>query len=191
MSSDKPPTLKVADLFVKRNKRDSARLKAYNEILRLIYHKISKTSEIADHPSNIVYTVPPFILGLPKIDLEDCIVYLVHSLRHGGFNVRYTYPNLLSISWEHHEHTYLTKENPIIQAMVALKPQPPAAKRKGVSFSPQPALVEPVAFNPFGDSQKELAPARKPGNYQPPAAFLNSIERPLKQDPANALKLWY
>lgn len=198
MSAQPPPTpqLKVTDLFAKRQQRDAARLKAYNEILRLMYHKIEKAAEIQDHPPSILYTVPPFILGLPKLDLEDCIVYLVHMLRQNGFQVRYTFPNLLAVSWAHHEHAYLTKQNPIIQAMKpATKPaSTPAAagKKRGVSFAPGPAAALPSPFNPFGDAEKERAPPRNPGEYIPPAAFLNSVERPVKSDAAGSqlAKLW-
>jgi hypothetical protein len=58
------------------------------------------------------------IVGLPRIDLEDCIVYLVHQLRMNMFAVRYTFPNLLSISWEHHEKDYITGQSPIMLAML-------------------------------------------------------------------------
>ena len=192
MSAEKPPSLKVADLFSKRQQRDTSRLKAYNEILKLIHKKISTASEIQDHPSNITYTVPPFILGLPKLDLEDCIVYLVHILRQGGFHVRYTYPNLLAVSWQHHEYTYLTKQNPIIQAMVPPpKPLQTSTKKKSVQFSDRgiapSSLSLPAPFNPFGESEKERAPPRVPGEYQPPATFLNSLERPTK----GVLQLWH
>ena len=68
--------------------------------------------------------MPPFILGLPKLDMEDCIVYLVWQLRQAKFEVRFTWPNLLYISWRHHEGDYLTRQNPIIQAMM---PTPSAA----------------------------------------------------------------
>jgi hypothetical protein len=66
----------------------------------------------------IMYTVPPFVLGLPRIDMEDCIVYLVYMLRQHGYEVRFTYPNLLYISWKHHEKDYLLNQNPIVQAML-------------------------------------------------------------------------
>ena len=193
--SAQTPQFKVTDLFAKRQVRDNARLKAYNEILRLIHHKIQKAAEIQDHPSSIIYTVPPFILGLPKLDLEDCIVYLVHMLRQGSFKVRYTYPNLLSISWEHHEHAYLTSQNPIIQAMIPPKPLATNTKRKTISFAPpgiqaqNPPQTLVAPFNPFGDSEKERAPPRKPGEYQPPASFLNSVERPVKTA-SSVLDIW-
>jgi hypothetical protein len=66
--------------------------------------------------------------------MEDCIVYLVFQLRQAGFEVRFTWPNFLWISWAHHEKDYLVKHNPIIKAMAPEPPPKPAA-----------ALPKPVA----------------------------------------------
>jgi len=111
------PKLKPTELFDKRRQRDTARLKAYNKILEQIYVRIRSASTQSSDPW-VLYTVPPFILGLPRIDLEDCIVYLVHILRQQQYEVRYTYPNLLYISWKHHETDYILKNSPIMSAML-------------------------------------------------------------------------
>jgi len=100
---DQPPRLNPKDLFEKRARRDHARLRAYNQLLGQINQRIYTTSQMSGNVNYITYTVPPFILGLPKLDLQDCIVYLVYMLRQNGYEVRYTYPNLLYISWRHHE----------------------------------------------------------------------------------------
>lgn len=112
------PQLQINELYRRRVSKDTARLKTYNEILQRIYHRIRIISQMPNSPANITYTVPQFILGLPRIDLEDCIVYLVHQLRMNMFAVRYTFPNLLSISWEHHEKDYITGQSPIMLAML-------------------------------------------------------------------------
>ena len=52
------------------------------------------------------------------MDMEDCIVYIVFQLRTTGFEVKFTWPNLLYISWKHHEAAYLQSQNPIVQAMM-------------------------------------------------------------------------
>ena len=114
--------LEPRQLFEKRVARDNARLRAYDQILKQIQNRIKMTAELPGNPNYLVYTVPPFILGLPAIDLQDCIVYIVHQLRTSGFAVRFTYPNLLYISWQHYEQEYMREQNPITQAM-----KPPAA----------------------------------------------------------------
>jgi hypothetical protein len=100
--------------------------------------------------------VPPFILGLPKLDMEDCIVYLVFQLRQAGFEVRFTWPNFLWISWAHHEKNYLVKHNPIIQAMT---PEPPPS-----SILPKPqAMPKPVAQPRKKQAQQvSFAPSSNP-----------------------------
>jgi len=46
------------------------------------------------------------------------VVYIVFQLRTAGFEVKFTWPNLLYISWKHHEAAYLESQNPIVQAMM-------------------------------------------------------------------------
>ena len=207
------PHLEPKDLYDRRIRRDYARLRAYNTLLEQIYHRVYATSQLSGNTSSVLYSVPPFILGLPKLDMEDCIVYLVWQLRQSGFEVRFTWPNILLISWKHHEGAYLANQNPIVQAMT---PAPPAAKSFGQGGSqkkkgglaaqplqaqqpswqaPQPSWQRPaVAFNeaidiintgrpsasalqqpqaPFGNP-----PVRRATDYEPPASFVQSIERP-------------
>ena len=115
---DQTPQLNVSDLYTRRQSRDAARLKAYNKILEIVYHRIRNISQLAGAPTTLLYTIPPFILGLPRIDLEDCVVYIVYQLRTNGFEVRYTYPNLLNIGWAHHEKSYILEQSPIMLAML-------------------------------------------------------------------------
>ena len=101
------PRLEPKDLYERRMRRDHSRLRAYNTLLEQMYHRIYATSQLPGAVSSILYSVPPFILGLPKFHMEDCIVYLVWQLRDAGFKVQFTWPNLLTISWKHHEGEYL------------------------------------------------------------------------------------
>jgi hypothetical protein len=85
---------------------------------RRIYNRIRTISKLPNSQCYLLYTIPPFILGLPKIDLEDCVVYIVYQLRHAGYEVRYSPPNMVYISWLHHEKSYLVEQSPIMQAML-------------------------------------------------------------------------
>ena len=185
------PRLEPKDLYEKRVRRDHARLRAYNTLLEQIYHRVYAASQVNGNTSSLFYTVPPFLLGLPKLDMEDCIVYLVWQLRDAKFEVRFTWPNLLFISWRHHESEYLLKKNPIVQAMTpepAHAPAaPPPAKRAprapaarppaaayqnmgGVSFADEIALLT-------GGSAAGAAP-RRAAEYQPPASFIQTLDAP-------------
>ncbi len=112
------PLLNPSDLYDKRRTKDAGRLRAYNKILEQIYNRIRTISKLPNSQCYLLYTVPPFILGLPKLDLEDCIVYLIYQLRHASYEVRYSPPNMIYISWLHHEKSYLVEQSPIMQAML-------------------------------------------------------------------------
>ena len=173
------PKLEPRNLFEKRISRDKARLKAYNQILNQIHTRIYHTSQILGNQSYLAYTVPPFVLGLPSLDLEDCIVYIVHMLRETGFVVRYTYPNLLYISWKHYEAEYNRQQNPIVQAMNSKKNAESTSKKgaggkRGTGDSAQVVTFSP-ALQMIGGNQ---APARSIGDYRPPDALLQSMSRP-------------
>lgn len=112
------PLLNPSDLYDKRKIKDAGRLRAYNKILEQIYNRIRTISKLPNSQCFLLYTVPPFILGLPKIDLEDCVVYLIYQLRHAGYIIRYSPPNMIYISWLHHEKSYIVEQSPIMQAML-------------------------------------------------------------------------
>jgi hypothetical protein len=157
-----------------------------------IHTRIYAASQLAGHPAYLMYTVPPFVLGLPKIDLEDCIVYLVYMLRKSGFEVRFTYPNLLYISWKHYEAEYNRQQNPIVQAMNSKK-NAESTSRKGaggkrgagdsaqtVTFSPTTSFYPsaspmPAPLQTIGSNQ---APARSVADYRAPDALIQSMSRP-------------
>jgi hypothetical protein len=136
--------------------------------------------------------------------MEDCIVYLVFQLRKNGFEVRFTWPNLLYISWRHTEGEYLTKQNPIVQAMVPEPPPKPtlAAQRKSKAQAQAPMNSAQVrAYNEeinvitqrntegnaisrmmnmpgsFGTTPLTASP-RSAADYKPPDSFIQNLERP-------------
>lgn len=187
------PRMEPKDLYDRRRKRDHARLRSYNTLLEQIYHRVYATSQLSGNTSSVLYTVPPFVLGLPKLDMEDCIVYLVWQLRQNGFEIRFTWPNLLYISWRHHEGDYLMKHNPIIKAMtpepiapprpsLALAPVAPKKKEKPVlSFQREIEMIASGPFQPQGRSMVELNNGpRRAMDYEPPASFLQNMDRPVR-----------
>ncbi len=197
------PMLQVTDLYQKRQTRDKARLKAYNQMLEVIYHRVRVTSQLPTGQTYLLYNIPTFILGLPRIDLEDCVVYLVYQLRSSGFEVRYTYPNLLYISWKHHEKDYLVNNSPILQAMMATKTAaeervaaeakkagPKAALKKSVRFDSDPTAgaaagrAQPTHGLPPG------RPKRSVDDYTLPNSFYNNVERPTSQASGAIAALW-
>lgn len=162
------PTLAVGDLYDRRRSRDTARLRAYNQILEQIYHRVKVVSKMPTHPTDIMYTIPPFILGLPRLDLEDCVVYLVYQLRTNSFQVNFSYPNLLYISWKHHERQYIVNDSPILQAMLATTPQPSDPKKTRTSGQTKTVVMR----------DQSAAVPLSAMDYQPPSGFIQAVERP-------------
>jgi hypothetical protein len=196
MANDIAPTpiLDPSQLYEKRKTKDIYRLKTYNKILDQIYHRILVTSRLPTSQCSILYQVPTFILGLPRIDLEDCITYLVYQLRHAKYDVRYTYPNLLYISWLHHEKSYIIEQSPIMQTMLQSyeKTQEEEASRLLYTKKSQrqvraqtPGLGVPVAaiknvLKPMRPPSLPVAqpPIASAAEYQPPSSFLQNIMNP-------------
>lgn len=195
------PQLNVSDLYTKRQTRDSARLQSYNKILQIIYHKIRVTSQTSNSPSSILYTIPPFILGLPRIDLEDCVVYIVYQLRMNGFEVRYTYPNLLNINWSMHEKSYLLEQSPIMQAMLESDQKrreeeerkaifsrrlvgkqrsggPPKAKSGGVAAGKKRVEFRNEIVTGRDTDAPSVGQLPSAGEYTPPAIFMKQMTEP-------------
>jgi hypothetical protein len=203
------PLLNPSELYDKRRTKDSGRLRAYNKILDQVYTRIRAISKLPNSQCYLLYTIPPFILGLPKIDLEDCVVYIVYQLRHAGYVVRYTPPNMIYISWLHHEKSYLMEQSPIMQAMLdsaersqaelerkereAARLLGPAKKssRKVIKQSPgmmqtNTSVKQPIsAINTI--LQRPLSnptagpPPPSAGDYIPPASFLQNLDNPQNQ----------
>ncbi len=190
MNGGKPevPQLRPSELFERRKQRDGAKLKSYNKILEQIYTRIRTASREGADPW-ILYTCPPFIIGLPKIDLEDLIVYLVYMLRTQQYEVRYTYPNLLYISWKHHESDYILKGSPIMQSMLATQSTKPKQELRGQSQSrvrfSETVLSSPAQFGAPPQRPQTIgrAPPRSVTDYQPPNSFLDSLEKGAPAEP--------
>lgn len=112
------PQLNPSDLYERRRTKDAGRLRAYNKVLAAIFHRIRTISRLPQGTSYLLYTIPQFVFGIPRLDLEDLSVYLIYQLRHSKFMVQFTPPNLLYIDWSHHEKTYLTEQSPVMMAML-------------------------------------------------------------------------
>ena len=161
------PQLHASTLFDARLKKDQARHKAYNQILEQALQKVAFSTTQPNQPTFVYYNVPPFVLGLPALDLQDCVVYIVHQLRNQGYEVRYTYPNLLWISWTHHERQYFMEKNPIVQSMIPKMAAP--EKRKGPSM---------VTMRTAATGSAGAGATLRAADYTPPAGFVETMERP-------------
>jgi len=197
------PQLNPADLYDKRKSKDASRLRAYNKILEQIYNRIRVSSKLPNSQCYLLYTVPPFILGLPKIDIEDCVIYLIYQLRHAKYEVRYTPPNMLYISWLHHEKSYLTEQSPIMQSMLESAEKTNAEMERkereasrliqGKKSQKKVRMFTPGQFQGMGGPRAAIStvlnrplsnptagpPPPSAAEYVPPSSFLQNVAQPV------------
>ena len=70
------------------------------KILEDCHNKIKVSAKNSKDASNCFYAVPKYKFGVPLYDMRGCILFLTKSLVNNGFDVWYTHPNLLLISWK-------------------------------------------------------------------------------------------
>lgn len=95
---NKTPMINIDELHRVKEEKDRRRLSTYQEVLKLCHHRIQYTSRVTGE-TYCWYLIPNVISGLPLYDINECILYVVQALVDNGFQIRYTHPNLLFISW--------------------------------------------------------------------------------------------
>ncbi len=90
--------ININELHREQNRKDEKRLEIYENILEKVHQKIRLTSKTSDDKF-CFFSVPIYVYGLPLFDVNNCIIFLTKKLSDNGFDIRYTHPNLLLISW--------------------------------------------------------------------------------------------
>jgi len=98
--------LNLDELYKQQKITDDHKLQIYQKILGRVHNKIKHTSRIRNNNKFCVYILPEFILGVPRYDINTCTMYIIEKLTANGFNIKYTHPNLLWISWQHYIPQY-------------------------------------------------------------------------------------
>ena len=102
--------LNIDDLYEKKRQHDLSHLSLFNKILNRIHVRIKTVSRQSKDDQFCWFVVPEVIIGVSKYDQAACIAYLIDKLKTNGFNVRYTHPNALFISWMHWVPSYVRTE---------------------------------------------------------------------------------
>jgi len=82
-----------------RDQKQINKLEIYKKVLKKCHHRIKICANKGE--SHCFYIIPEFIYGIPKYNTLNCALYIVNKLRQNGFNVSFTYPNLVFINWKH------------------------------------------------------------------------------------------
>lgn len=102
--------LNIDDLYKQHKKTSDFKFKTYNQILKRVHSKIKLESRQRNTANFIFYTIPEFILGMPRYDCAACTAFIIDELNKNGFITKYTHPNLLFISWNHYIPYYKRME---------------------------------------------------------------------------------
>lgn len=104
--NDDVEKISLDELYDRKKEIDLLRLNIYNKILKRIHQRIKYTSRQKYNEQFLFFVVPEFMIGVPRYNVTHCIIYVVQKLQDNGFNVKYTHPNMLFISWNHYIPNY-------------------------------------------------------------------------------------
>ena len=102
--------LNMDDLYETKRQYDLSKLIVFTKILNRIHTKIKVTSRQQIDAQFCWFLIPEVIIGVPRYDQGSCIAFIVDKLKVNGFNICYTHPNLLFISWKHWIPSYVRQE---------------------------------------------------------------------------------
>jgi hypothetical protein len=102
--------INLDELYDTKKEKDLQKMQVFNRILNRIHTKIKMTSRQKINSNFCWYVVPEVMLGVVNYDRVMCISYIVAKLEENDFQVRYTHPNLIFISWGHYIPTYVRTE---------------------------------------------------------------------------------
>jgi hypothetical protein len=94
--------LNLDDLCKKQKISYEHKIKIYQRILARVHKKIKAVSRQRHNNKFCIYLLPEFVLGIPRYDMVNCTSFVIEKLMENGFQVKYTHPNLLFISWQHY-----------------------------------------------------------------------------------------
>jgi hypothetical protein len=122
--------INIEELHREQDKKEESRQEIYNRILEMAHQKIKLTSKISKDKF-CFFSVPIFVAGLPLFNVNNCIIFLTKTLTDNGFNIRYTHPNLLLISWYEKP-----KKNHSNLSALPLPQRIEEARRKALEYKP-------------------------------------------------------
>ena len=89
----------INELHKKTRDLKNRKIKIYDHVLQKCHHRIKLVSKLTTLNQWCFYIIPKVLFGIPLYNLAECVEYLVKMLSNNGFDVAYTHPNLLLITW--------------------------------------------------------------------------------------------
>jgi len=132
--------INLDELYHRKRELEMNKIKSYNKILNRIHNKIKMISRQACE-TKLFYLVPEFDFAVPAYNVSTCISYVIQKLQENGFNVKYTHPNLLFISWGHYIPAYKRDE---------------IKKQTGVNIDGFGNVIPKKSTDPFSNNKTQL-----------------------------------
>lgn len=95
-----PPKISLAELYKLKDKKELSKYITFDNIINICHKKIKNTATIGG--MNIFYEIPFYVYGKPLYKIDDCVKYIVESLRNNGFFVQILPEpniNMIYVSW--------------------------------------------------------------------------------------------
>jgi uncharacterized protein YijF (DUF1287 family) len=95
------PQISIADLYSMKNKKDKIKITTFNVIIEKCHTKIKTIAQQGG--MNVFYEIPYVLLGYPLYDINECIDYVIESLRKNTLLVQilpHPNNNTIYISWK-------------------------------------------------------------------------------------------
>tara|TARA_B100001057_G_scaffold406876_1_gene420436 strand:- start:100 stop:669 length:570 start_codon:yes stop_codon:yes gene_type:complete len=102
MEDEFPDKINLDDLYTRKREIEKNRLQIYKQILNRVHKQIKISSRQKFNNQFTFFVIPEFLMGVPMYDIAACTAFIIDKLKENGFQIKYTYPNLLFISWSHH-----------------------------------------------------------------------------------------
>ena len=102
--------LNLDELYERTRETSQTKIKTYQKILARIHSRIKAVSRQRNNNKFCMFVIPEFILGIPRYDIAEYTNFVIEKLTDNGFQIKYTYPNLLFISWQHYIPKYQRSE---------------------------------------------------------------------------------
>lgn len=103
-------SMDLDELYERKQAMDEKKLSIYNKILERVHNRIRLTSRQRMDDQYCWYVVPEILVGVAHYDHTECTKHILHQLRTNGFEVAYTHPNLLLVSWANWVPGYVRQE---------------------------------------------------------------------------------
>ena len=100
-ASETAPRIDMNVLLRTRRNRNHRKNAVYCEVLRLCHRRIRFMAKRLQ--TWCVFSIPSFVPGLPRFNLDACTRYVCSKLRQNGFDLTFVPPQTLMVSWKRHE----------------------------------------------------------------------------------------